>query len=135
MTGITITGDKQLLDTFDSINDFDAWATPPMTRATRKLFERVKTYPPNRPGSRYQRTFTLQRSIDWNVESTRNGVTGHVYSSGANQGYGDYEAFVKVEGFQAEIHQGFWPTDVDDLLAEEPNIMDELSKAAAEVLR
>lgn len=133
MPKITIKGDDQLFRTFKDINDFDDWATPPMKRATEKLYNRVKTYPAPKPS--YQRTYTLQRSIDWRVDSSTNGVTGHVFSAGANQGYGDYEGFVKVAGFQAEVHQGHWSTDVQDLEAEEPNFMEEMSKAAAERLR
>ena len=133
---IRIEGDKQLLDTFADINDFDDWATPPMERATEQLYKRVRTYPAQTATKTgYVRTFTLQRSIDWSVESTRNGVIGQVFSWGANQGYGDYEHRVKVAGFQADIHKGTWDTDKQDLDAEEGNFMNELSKAAAAVLR
>lgn len=131
---IRIQGDTQLLQTFADINDFDDWATPPMKRVTEQLYNRVKTNH-HRPGSSYVPAFTLERSIDWSVDSSPNGVTGHVFSYGANQGYGDYEGFVKVDGFQAEIHKGQWPTDKDDLNAEEGNFMSEISKAAAEALR
>jgi hypothetical protein len=131
---ITVTGDEKIQSVFTDINDFDKWATPPITKATERLYKRVKTYPPDR-GGKYKRTFTLQRSIDWNVTSAPTGVIGHVYSSGANQGRGDYESFVKVDGAQAEIHVGYWDTDKDDLDNEEPYIMEEISKAAAELLR
>ena len=130
---IQIRGDNQLLQTFADINAFDAWATPPMERATKKLYERVRTYPAPKPS--YQRTFTLQRSIDWSVDSSPNGVTAHVFSHGANQGYGDYEWRVKVDGLQEWMHVDHWQTDKQDLEAEEPNFMNELSKATAEVLR
>lgn len=132
---IRIQGDEQLLQTFADINDFDDWATPPMKRATEKGWEIVKRYAPARAGSSYVRTKTLERSIDRNVTSSPNGVTAFIFSSGANQGYGDYESFVKVDGFQAEIHNGYWSTDKDDLEEMEPIFMDEISKAAAEVLR
>lgn len=132
---IQIQGDDQLLKTLADINDFDAWATPPMRRGAEAGFVIVKRYAPERAGSSYVRTKTLERSIDRNVTSTPNGVTAHIFSSGANQGHGDYEGFVKVDGFQADIHQGHWPSDKDDLDEMEPIFMEEISKAAAEVLR
>jgi hypothetical protein len=137
---IKVRGIDALAKTFSDLNDFDEWATPPMERATEALYNRVRTYPTQTATKTgYVRTFTLQRSIDWSVESSSNGVTGRVFSTGANQGKGYYEGFVKVEGqgkgFQADIHKGTWNTDVQDLTAEEENIMDEFSKAAADVLR
>lgn len=135
MSGITIRGDEQLLRAFDNINDFDEWATPPMRKGGEALLAIVRRYAPERSGSSYVRTGTYGRSVDLDVDSSPSGVTVHVFSYGANQGRGDYEDVLKVEGFQAEIHQGRWPTDKDDLAESEPVFMDEMEKAAAELLR
>ena len=84
---ITIKGETQILQTLVDINAFDDWATPPMKRGGEQLYNRVKTNH-HRTGSSYIPTYTLERSIDWDIVSSKNGVVVRVFSSGANQGFG-----------------------------------------------
>ena len=122
MTGMKINGLEQLKGKLDRIEDFQRWANEPMVESIDALHERVQEYPPERPNSTYIRTRTLWASIKKEVKRAVNGIIGRVFSTGANQGWGDYEHYVKVEESQAQIHQGFWPTTNDDLAAEQENI-------------
>ena len=132
MASITITGDKRLLAKLRSLNEFQRWARQPMEESIDALHQRVKTYPPPKPT--YQRTYTLQTSIAKEITPQPNGLQGRVFSTGANQGYGPYEHFVKVREFQAEVHQGWWPTTEDDLQAERGNIESNFQSAVEKEL-
>lgn len=73
----------------------------------------AQKYPPPPPGSKYVRTFKLQRS--WHKSPIGGGVAqvrASVYSDGtADAGYGDYAPYVMGRYKQASIHQGRWKTD------------------------
>ena len=112
--------DKTLSKTLHDLQDFQRWATPPMEEGIDTLHQRVQKYPPPKPT--YIRTHTLQRSIARMVERSQSGIIGRVYSTGANQGRGFYEHFVKVRETQAYMHVGWWPTTEDDLNAEKANL-------------
>ena len=132
MASITITGDDELLAILKSLNEFQRWARQPLEESIDALFGRVKTYPPPKPT--YQRTYTLQTSIAKEIIAQPNGLQGRVFSTGANQGHGQYEQYVKVREFQAEVHQGWWPTTEDDLEAERGTFESNFQAAAEKVL-
>lgn len=51
--------------------------------------------------------------LDAYARAIPDGTLGEVYSSGANQGSGDYEHFVQSSSHQASVHAGRWHTEAD----------------------
>jgi hypothetical protein len=130
---IQIKGLDALEKKLANLEDFAKWARPPMEESIDGLHERVQKYPPPKPT--YIRTFTLQRSIVKEIEVNGRTVKGRVYSTGANQGRGQYEQFVKVRETQAWMHVGHWPTTAADLTAEQKTIEGHFQDAIDKVLK
>lgn len=82
------------------------WAVRPMRRSVLLLQNRMATYPPQRPGSRYVRTGTLGKNWTTKVEESPNRVLGIVGNSRTS-----YAPWVQSARFQAGIHRGRWQTD------------------------
>ena len=80
-----------------------------MTDATVYLVNQMRTYPPQRPGSRYVRTNTLKGS--WNRFIEGNGVdlVGRVSSNG---NIAPYNVYVQDRTRQAAPHRGVWTNTV-----------------------
>lgn len=81
------------------------WAVRPMRRSVLLLQNRMATYPPQRPGSRYVRTGTLGRSWTTQVQESSERVVGIVGNKV------EYAPWVQSARFQAGIHRGRWQTD------------------------
>jgi hypothetical protein len=82
-----------------------------MSPATKIVFEKVREYPPNRPGSSYIRTYNLRRSWRRRITNNAQGVVGIVESSPEDA---RYNIWVKSPQYQAGIHRGLWPTTQAD---------------------
>ncbi len=78
------------------------------------VLAKVKHYPPQRPGSSYIRTHTLEKS--WSKRVTGNGlsVQGRI---GSNSAMAPYNRLVQSRRDQAEIHRGRW-SSVEDIAEE-----------------
>lgn len=108
-----IVGLEKLVKKLGAIDDLPSKLGKPAKEARTLVLKRAQHYPPPKPT--YKRTFTLQRSWVGRWDRLKNGVRIAVYSTGANQGWGDYEQYVKGEGGkQAWMHQGYWDTVADD---------------------
>ncbi len=158
MSGITIRGDQQLLQTFADINDFDAWATPPMRRAVEIVKDEAQIQPKKAPGafsalatpgqrraywakvssgeithsdsSGYVRSGKLKRGWETNVTGNRTGVIGFVFNTV------NYGGWVQSVENQQPFHFVSGWGDTDDIIENtEKDIMNEFSKATAERLR
>lgn len=88
-----------------------------MEDATTFVLARVRRYPPQRPGSGYIRTGTLNRSWSKRVEGSGLNIRGTVGSNGA---MAPYNRLVQSRRDQAIIHQGRWQT-IEDVAEQEQN--------------
>lgn len=82
-----------------------------MERSMEFIHGRVPAYPPPPPGSTYQRTLTLGKSINTEVKALGGDVTGEI---GTNVVYAPYvissEETRDGRGPQAWMHKGRWWT-------------------------
>ena len=62
-------------------------------------------------------------------KAASSGQLGKVYSTGANQGRGNYEWFVQSDELQAWMHTDRWQTDVDAVTENEKGALLHLSEA------
>lgn len=74
--------------------------------------QRLKTYPRQRPSTKYKRTGTLGRK--WAVKSYASGVEFFAVNSNPTE----YMPYVQSPDDQAWMHKGRWPTS-DKILAEQ----------------
>lgn len=101
-----------LIRILSEMDDPTQWLKEPTGEALELLYEQATTYPPERPGQRYRRTFKLRNS--WKREQVLSGsVLGKVSSQGVA-----YSRYVMDAERQAWMHQGRWKT-VQDISAEQ----------------
>jgi hypothetical protein len=113
MADIQINGLDSLFHKLDSVSKVHTVLEPPMVRAQTRILRRLTVYPP-RPGSKYRRTFTLQRK--WLIAPlvrANNGLTGKV---GTDL---EYAPLVQSAKFQRPIHRGIWTNTDEVVLAQE----------------
>jgi hypothetical protein len=84
-----------------------------MDDSTVLLLREMQTYPPQRPGSTYDRTDTLKRS--WHrppVRALSRGLVGEVVSSG---NMAPYNRQVQDQTRQAAVHRGRWTNTAQEV--------------------
>lgn len=74
---------------------------------TTYVLAKIKRYPPQRPGSSYTRTHTLEKSWARRIEGRGLEIRGIVASNGA---MAPYNRFVQDRDRQVRIHRGRWQT-------------------------
>ena len=103
-------------DEFDKkmalLANVSVWGKPIMDKAVKYVHQQVPDYPPPPDGSRYRRTFTLDRSITTEVKSvTGNDIVGSI---GTKTVYAPWvissEKTTGGRGPQAKQHKGRWYT-------------------------
>jgi hypothetical protein len=120
---VKLTGFEKINKKLERIYNIKTDIREPANDAADLIYGVAQRYPPKRAGSKYVRTMTLQRSWIKRVEPTANGVRIIAKSTGANQGFGNYEHYVKSATRQAKIHEGFWPTVKDDAAEVSPQVI------------
>lgn len=102
----------------------------PMIRSMAAVVNRMADYPPQRP-SLYRRTGTLGRRWTQTQPAMNENTTELVVKVGNNTSYGPW---VQSKQFQAEIHQGYWQTDMEVLEDLRPQIEAALNAAVQTAL-
>jgi len=67
--------------------------------------------------------------LDNLIEALERDPLFHIYSTGANQGSGNYEFYVQSERLQAWMHQGWWHTEEQTIDAQDERIAARLDDA------
>ena len=96
---------------------------PAMKDSVNLLHQSTGRYPPPRAGSSYVRTDVLKNSYTTKIETTPRSMIGKV---GTNLGYAP---FVQSHQFQAWMHKGRWPTDLDIMEKNRPAIVAKFEQA------
>jgi hypothetical protein len=132
---ISITGVDRLVRNL-GLATAQAVLTPPTERATTRLKDDLKEYPPPPPGSGYVRTGDLGRG--WKSRrprATATGLTGEVYNAvRSRRTRKPYAMFVQKAGEQAAIHRGRWQTDADVVAANRRDIEQDFARAIDKAL-
>jgi hypothetical protein len=76
--------------------------TEAVDKAGDAVADRVTTYPPVRPSSKYKRTGTLRAG--WRRKTKGGGLTSYHYNRVK------YGVWVQGTKYQAQVHRGRWPT-------------------------
>lgn len=80
---------------------------PVVRRGSRRIEQRLATYPAAPAGSAYQRTYQLQRGWNSQFSKNRSSITGTTDNATP------YTHWVQGEETQARVHRGRWGTDAD----------------------
>lgn len=115
-----IIGDKELLATLDELIKPSAMR-PAMERAGARIRTEMAKYPPPPPNSTYRRTGKLGRS--WTHRTRANLITATALIGNNTP----YAPEVQGEGYQTEVHQGRWQTDLQVLTANTDYIVEEVA--------
>lgn len=103
---IIVTGSDEVIARLNRINDA-RWAGPPAEASLRLLQNKLSTYPPQRAGSKYERTGDLGRF--WTVGGGDNTPQRVTRKLGNRK---EYAPWVQSKLLQARIHRGRWLTEV-----------------------
>jgi hypothetical protein len=101
---ITIRGVDRLVAKFGRVASLN-YLRLPMARATARIHDMIKIYPPPLPQSRYKRTGVYGKLWTKDVDITSDGLQGKV---GIQL---HYAPLVGSARFQARVHRGRWLTD------------------------
>jgi hypothetical protein len=132
---ISITGVDRLVRNL-GLATAQAVLTPPTERATTRLKDDLKEYPPPPPGSGYVRTGDLGRAWKSRRPSrTMSGLEGGVFNAVRSRRTGKaYGPFVQKQGEQATVHRGRWQTDADVVAANRRDIEQDFARAIEKAL-
>jgi len=135
MAEIEIKGLDALYRKLQTIEKIQDVLEPPMQRAVVGVVRKLAVYPP-RPGSKYRRTFTLQRKWTTKVDRVSGGIIGKVGNDAKSERGIPYGPLVQSKQFQAKVHQGIWTNTDEAVLAEElPVITADFNRAVDDALK
>lgn len=107
---IDIQGMDALYRKLGKVADVRAVIRPPMQRWTQQGLRDMQDYPPELPGQRYIRTFTLRGgwtgTVLYEPSGLHGGLTGRIRNANV-----PYNVYVQNDRRQARIHRGRWLTD------------------------
>lgn len=128
---IKITGLEPLMNKLNKLDRLEPVLRPVLKRGQDKIQRAAKKYPAPPPGSKYVRTFKLQRS--WRQKPPQfmsGGFRAEVFSDGsAKTKYGEYAPFVMDAHRQARVHRGRWQTTKSIAEDFEDEIRDDIHQA------
>lgn len=101
---------------------------PVVRRGSLGIEQRMETYPSPR-GSRYPRTYQLQRGWGSRFERSER------MSRGSTENAVPYAPWVQAKETQARVHRGYWGTDADAVDVAAPDIAQDAERAIDEALR
>lgn len=124
---ISIEGLDKLYKKFDRVKATST-LVPPTQRAVLRIQRRMQKYPPQRPGSKYDRKGTLGKRWTVRVKRTGDAVQGKVGNATV------YAPFVQSHQFQRRIHRGRWQTDQRVVREEERVIVADFKRTVDKAL-